>query len=85
MANKKIEELEKLATEMRRVNAKIRNEAKRICEEEQMIWSFKTCKEKGCKWTYRQKLWCGTYGCIHSFSDWTGDDIPYEDKFAPKE
>ena len=59
--------------------------ARKICEQKELVWDFEKCKEKGCKYTYRQKFHCGTYGCIHSMSEWTQNHIPYSDKYEPKE
>ena len=76
-----IEELKKLSDEQV-VSAK---NAREIREQEALIWDFSKCKEKGCIYTYRQKYHCGTYGCVHCFSEWSQNHIPFEDKYEPKE
>jgi hypothetical protein len=75
-----IEELKKLSDEQ---IASAEN-ARKICEQEALIWDFKKCKEKGCVYTYRQKFYCGTYGCVHSMSEWTQNNIPFDDKYEQK-
>ena len=77
---REIAELKKLAEEQV-VSAK---NAKKIREQKALIWDFEKCKEKGCKYTYRQKFHCSTYGCVHCFSEWSQNHIPFEDKYEVK-
>lgn len=72
-----IEELKKLSDEQ----VLSAEKAREICTQKKLIWTFKECKEKHCKYTYRQKFHCGIYGCVHNFAEWTQNHVPFEDRY----